>query len=760
MLASQKNYFASQNCQLLYKILEDDINNRFQTSISRNRQCKQKLQTTMKRLYTENPNSELIDLNKRTILELAPIFYQMIQTQNIQTSSKLEHSNSMTMTMNSNKKDSASREREIFSRALPEFVDLRPQHNTEKNSIENNFKKLSQERQPPKAPTPPKFNDTSKGLDQELTPEEMLTQISTLQQQRELDSQKIFPDSKYKESDTPEFKKFQQQLTQFTETQKELSDKKNLELSQKIEAKERNTQELLSSTSNGGSIDSNNVDGLPVEKNISVQIKPQSSTVDNVLPDMTPGSTEHALLERNMVDRELSAQVYNPKLLQEDQQKFTDDLQQKLDTKDHIHVHEPGDHIQTTSNPTREVKYILEVNSMDRDISIHPQHRYNFQVSLGSSSDTWKRVPLYENSPTVPATKEQSERGERGFNNGGTGWRWGETGEQFPKYDPSKPPGNIVGYESIRENSTRGAKVYRDFKNVSQIELLQLVLPSEFIWDPTRLSDTTADFQNDLLQYPFLLVHIEELDGVYLSTNKNITTAFGKIVFEKDWSSDRSRYRNSFVRFGPSSKEAIKRFIPAPLASLNKLSISLLTPQGQRLQYDNDISPIKNIVFGDPPLSSGLLNDADISGNNRFIKITLKEYVNSQMFNTTRKINIREYSTILDEGEEKTTTLHDFESFIQRDQGHHIIATEASGGASCIANRMVDTIYIQSMGSVSRTSGLWVSRWSGDDVTALGGLLEDEESSGYVYNMTHQCHISFRITQLEEDVSNIPVKMV
>ena len=94
-----------------------------------------------------------------------------------------------------------------------------------------------------------------------------------------------------------------------------------------------------------------------------------------------------------------------------------------------------------------------------------------------------------------------------------------------------------------------------------------------------------------------MLVHIEELDGVYLSTNKNITTAFGKIVFEKDWSSDRSRYRNSFVRFGPSSKEAIKRFIPAPLASLNKLSISLLTPQGQRLQYDNDISIYHYIVI-------------------------------------------------------------------------------------------------------------------------------------------------------------------
>ncbi len=752
MLASKKNYFASQNCQLLYKILEDDINNRFQTNISNNGNCKQKLQTTMKRLYTENPNTGLIDLNKKTILELAPIFYQMIQTQNVQQLHKIE--------VDPAKKDSASREREVFSRSLPEFVDLRPQHNTEKLSIESNFEKINQERQPPKAPPTPKFNDTSKGLDQELTPDEMLKQISTLQQQRELDNQKIFPDSKYKESDTPEFKKFQQQLTQFTETQKQLSEKKNLELSQKIEDKAKNTEELLSSTSNGGSIDSNNVESLPVQKNISVQIKPQSSSIDGVLPEMTPGSTEHALLERNMVDRELSSQIYDPKLLQEDQQKFTTDLQNKLDKKDHIHVHEPGDHIQKTSNPTREVKYLLEVNSMDRDITIDPQHRYNFQVSLGSTSDTWKRVALYENSPTVPATKEQAERGERGFNNGGSGWRWGETGEQFPKYDPSKPPGNIVGYESIRENSTRGAKVYRDFKNVSQIELLQLVLPSEFIWDPTRLSDSNADYQNDLLQYPFLLVHIEELDGVYISTNKNVTTAFGKIVFEKDWSSDRSRYRNSFVRFGPSSKEAIKRFIPAPLASLNKLTISLLTPQGQRLRYDNDISPIKNIVFSDPPLSSGILNDADISGNNRFIKITLKEYVNSQMFNNTRKINIREYSTTLDEGEEKTTTLHNFESFIQRDQGHHIITTEASGGASCIANRMVDTIYIQSKGSISRLTGLWESEWSDTEVTSLSGLLEDEDGGGYVYNMTHQCHISFRITQLEEDVSSIPVKMV
>ena len=73
---------------------------------------------------------------------------------------------------------------------------------------------------------------------------------------------------------------------------------------------------------------------------------------------------------------------------------------------------------------------------------------------------------------------------------------------------------------------------------------------------------------------------------------------------------------------------------------------------------------------------------------------------------------------------------------------------------------MVDTIYIQSKGVISRLTGLWESEWSDTDVTSLSGLLEDEDGGGYVYNMTHQCHISFRITQLEEDVSSIPVKMV
>ena len=63
---------------------------------------------------------------------------------------------------------------------------------------------------------------------------------------------------------------------------------------------------------------------------------------------MTPGSTEHALLERNMVDRELSNQIYDPKSFRKINKNLQQIYKTKLDTKDHIHVHEPGDHIQKT----------------------------------------------------------------------------------------------------------------------------------------------------------------------------------------------------------------------------------------------------------------------------------------------------------------------------------------------------------------------------------------------------------------------------
>ena len=785
MSTTKTSYLTNDNYNLLFKIIRDDIQQRFQIDIAKRRECRSELQDTMKSMYSENPDSNIVELNKKTILTVAPSFYQLIQRQQEKKNSIPEGTkmnSQQTYKKASDESNIIDREREVFSRKLPEFVDLRPHHDLKKETNSDtlkNFQQLNNQRNDqinPKRETPDFSRDT---LEQELTPQEMLNKISSLQNQRDLDNQKVFPDSKYKESDTPEFKKFQKQLSEFENSQNDMNRQNNQQLVEKIESNQQVQSELL-----------NNSREYKQPKQPAKQ--PESSLpireFERILPDNLPDkSTEKALFERGLVDREIKInQIPDTKQYQQSQQEFTDNLEKQLKDREekHIHTHDPGDHIQQTINQTREVDYTLEVSSMDRDISVdfdlgtttsgtitkYPhsslQHRYHFQVSLGTTSDGWKRMPLYENSPTIPATTEQAERGERGFNNGdANGWRWGETGEQFAKYDSSKGPGNIVGYEMIREVSAPGARVDRNFQNVSKIELLQVVLPSEFIWDATGAATT---FQNDLLQYPFLLVHIEEIDGVYLSTSKNTNTAFGKIVFDKDWSSERGRWKNSFVRFSPSNKEAVKRFVPAPLASLNKLTISFLNPLGQRLNYDTDIAKIKNIIFGDP--TSGISSDGNVNGINRFLKINLGsgatgasdsiQYVNRQIFNTTRKILFRDYQTVLDPGESRSPQLQAFEKFINREEGHTIITTEASGGASCLVNQMIDTIYIQSKGSVSSTTGLWVSEWDSGETTDLTSLLEDNETSGYVYHMNHQSHLTFRITQLEEDVSNIPVRTI
>ena len=754
------SYFASQNYRLLFKILRDDIQARFKVDISTTPGCRKILQDKMKSMQKQHPESNLIELNRKTILEVAPVFYQSIQDPLPQKNIKPR----------TDKTDSASRQREVFSRQLPEFVDLRPSQpqSQELNSQQTitAFEKASLDRKGNDKPASIDFSSDSTYEDQELSPEDMVQKIAQLQQQRDQDHLKLFPDAKYKETETPEFKEFQKQLSQFENSQSKLKDSLEQQHSERIERQQQEQNKLMSSSSEGGEINNNNI-------KVSF-IQPQEPQTPSIItPQDSSNSNGSAMLERSQVESELlQSQTHDPNSYQQFQNQFKEQLEDGLKKRqDHIHTHEPGDHIQHTKNPTREVDYTIEISSMDRDISTHlsdlcgnidpsnnlitpsdHSNRYRFQVHLGTTSDGWKRMPLYENNPTVPATTSQAERGERGFNNS-SGWYWGETGENFSKYDGSRPSGNIIGYEMIREVAATGARIERSFKNVSKIELLQVLMPSEFIWDPTGAA---TEFQNDLLQYPYLLVHIEELDGVYLSTNKNITTAFGKITFEKDWSTNRGKYKNSFIRFSPS-KESVKRFIPAPLASLNRLNISFLNPQGSLLEYSRDVAVIRNITFSDPTNIGGIAISNDISGNNRFLKIELGEWVNSQMFNDSRKIIIRDYQTSLDRsgGESTTPELQALESFLNREEGHRIITTSTAN-----INQMINILYIESSGSVSRASGEWISTWSQGEVTSLTSLLEDNENSGFVFHMTHQCNLTFRITQLEDDVSELPVRTV
>ena len=79
----QNSYFANENYHLLFKILHDDIDTRFNINIHDIPECRKKLIQSMNNTYQKNHNSRnLVDLNKKTILSVVSQFYQIIQNSN------------------------------------------------------------------------------------------------------------------------------------------------------------------------------------------------------------------------------------------------------------------------------------------------------------------------------------------------------------------------------------------------------------------------------------------------------------------------------------------------------------------------------------------------------------------------------------------------------------------------------------------------------------------------------------------------------
>ena len=100
--------------------------------------------------------------------------------------------------------------------------------------------------------------------------------------------------------------------------------------------------------------------------------------------------------------------------------------------------------------------------------------------------------------------------------------------------------------------------------NVVEVELVSLVMkiPPE---------DTKAPHK--IKNYPYLLLTIPEIGGVYEGTNDNVSNSFHKIM---DYS-----ICNNFLKFLPADTDRGKIFNPR--VALNKLTIKITTPDGEVL---------------------------------------------------------------------------------------------------------------------------------------------------------------------------------
>lgn len=123
---------------------------------------------------------------------------------------------------------------------------------------------------------------------------------------------------------------------------------------------------------------------------------------------------------------------------------------------------------------TEKTSNIFLVNSGDRNL--YYESLLCFSIRFNPSGDHYKSIPVYFNNPTIPQTALERKYGNTGKSNT-KGWK-DEMGNSYPAFDSSKPSGDIVSYDSIKEKATYGAYISYKLENVISFKVVNAIIPA------------------------------------------------------------------------------------------------------------------------------------------------------------------------------------------------------------------------------------------------------------------------------------------
>jgi len=148
----------------------------------------------------------------------------------------------------------------------------------------------------------------------------------------------------------------------------------------------------------------------------------------------------------------------------------------------------------------------------------------------------------------------------------------------------------------------------KKFKNISRIELVKAILPSEGLDMLVTKSDATTYVPTaklNVLSYPYVIVRIPELDGNTYGTDNNLDNSFGTIQYDANWYTDTTNLTDGYLGMIPKFMKCQKVYWPTPLATLTKLSVELQNPTGTTLSSVADTLTISNVFLSNEiPTSS------------------------------------------------------------------------------------------------------------------------------------------------------------
>ena len=314
-------------------------------------------------------------------------------------------------------------------------------------------------------------------------------------------------------------------------------------------------------------------------------------------------------------------------------------------------------------------------------------------------------------------------------------------------------------------DTQQGVGIDKLYRNVVSVEVIKVIFPHD------RLS---VPYDNriylDLQSYPFLVMDIDELDGVFKGSNNTINEAFALLLFDKAYDSEVltcDQIKNSLTttddikkRFDRQFKRGFMSFCPflfekkkypnTPLASLNRLTIKFYRPDGQSISLDSDHLVINTIEYEETPTQIELLETPGFPGTatGYYIKIITSKYFSNRTFRVGDLIKIKNYKVV-----NTTINGNKFEEFINRVEGHIIINLKLEETSSTDNHGYINIMYISPPGEINYNTGeLDTSSYYETD-PLLPETLTD--SKGVLINSSMQVHITFKITTREDKTISV-----
>lgn len=319
---------------------------------------------------------------------------------------------------------------------------------------------------------------------------------------------------------------------------------------------------------------------------------------------------------------------------------------------------------------------------------------------------------------------------------------------------------------------------YIKFKNISRIELVKVIMSTEgteVITTKTAASTYDTHFNINALAYPYLQLHVDELNTNGFGTNDGLNNSFGIISYDAYWSSDSGLKNKGFTRLIPKFLKCQKIYHPTPLATLNKMTIQIQKPDGSLYSSEPDAVDISGIVTS-AQLASSVWGSGgtapDVTGT--YYTDTSGEYLWIQtsswfsQFTATQgdKIVMKNIAmpTAFAGG---TDAVADFTTFLQRTEGHTIVdigqvyyKTSASKFFFTTGSNKVgfsNCIIIRTKFNNPNTGLITPANWGGTSsksttfLTALAAA--PRVSSGRLLNLSHQVQVIFRVITRDMDSS-------